>query len=121
MINPIVGMPVHFFHTAEHRARHGDEPQAAVVTRSFGNGVVNLVAFDGLGVPSGYHEIRVFDGDGDRPDGAYCEAIKQPRADDGERHDDPTRHLSDEELDNITKPATPNRVDENGNPVEYPV
>jgi hypothetical protein len=69
MIQPTVGRVV-WFRALGHIS---DQPQAAIVTFVHSDGLVNLAVFDPNGERSGHTSVPLYQGEGDRPAGDYCE------------------------------------------------
>jgi hypothetical protein len=75
VIKPTIGRVVWFTPATSDNtlARNGTQPLAALVTCVWSDTCVNLAVFDANGIATNRTSVLLLQGDGDRPDGYFCE------------------------------------------------
>jgi len=77
MIKPTIGRVVWFRDSTLKGAISKDEPEpqpcAAIIAFVHSDTLVNLTVFDWNGCPNARTSVPLFQGDGERPDGSFCE------------------------------------------------
>jgi hypothetical protein len=70
MIKPTIGRVVWFWNSPGVR---GDQPEAAIIAFVHSDTVVNLGVFRDNGNCTGFASVKLYQGEGEPPEGAYCE------------------------------------------------
>jgi hypothetical protein len=70
MIKPTVGRVVWFWPKMQART---EQPLAAIVASVHSDTMVNLGVFDGYSIPVSHTSVFLFQGEGLRPESAFCE------------------------------------------------